>query len=211
MSVLELVLADGRFPGGGFAHSGGLEAAVAEGAVGDVASLHAYAEGRLHSSGPLEAWLAAQAARAGADAERLAQLEAEAEAHQPAPALRAATRAQGRGLRRVAALLYPHLDLGTIEVQPVVVGRLAAVAGLTPHGAARVAVSAVFMTVLSAAPKLMAIDMADAMGIALQLAPDADAIVARVADAPRPPACSAPLSELRAGRHVTWEVRLFVS
>ena len=33
MGALELLLADGRFPGGGFAHSGGLEPAVADGSV----------------------------------------------------------------------------------------------------------------------------------------------------------------------------------
>ena len=39
-----LLLADGRFPAGGYAHSGGLEASIAAGRVRDVADLEAVAE-----------------------------------------------------------------------------------------------------------------------------------------------------------------------
>ncbi|OUC94863.1 urease accessory protein UreF, partial [Streptosporangium minutum] len=44
-----LVLADGRFPAGGHAHSGGAEAAVTAGRVHDVASLREFCRGRLHT------------------------------------------------------------------------------------------------------------------------------------------------------------------
>ncbi len=87
-AVIELLLADGRFPGGGFAHSGGLEAAVGAGAVTDPASLRAFLVGRLHHGGTLEAWLAANACRAGLEPDALDRLEEEAEAHQPSPAWR---------------------------------------------------------------------------------------------------------------------------
>ena len=46
-----LLLADGRFPAGGHAHSGGVEAAVAAGRVHDTASLEAFCRGRLHTAG----------------------------------------------------------------------------------------------------------------------------------------------------------------
>ena len=46
-----LLLADGRFPAGGHAHSAGIEAAVNDGRVTDVASLVAFAEGRLRTVG----------------------------------------------------------------------------------------------------------------------------------------------------------------
>ncbi|MDP9074601.1 MAG: urease accessory protein, partial [Actinomycetota bacterium] len=45
--IAALLLADGRFPGGGHAHSGGLEAAVADGSVADLAGLEAFLIGRL--------------------------------------------------------------------------------------------------------------------------------------------------------------------
>ncbi|MGW4109089.1 urease accessory protein UreF, partial [Streptomyces sp. NPDC004976] len=57
-----LVLADGRFPAGGHAHSGGMEAAVASGRVRDTASLEAFCRGRLHTAGLVAAGLAAAAA-----------------------------------------------------------------------------------------------------------------------------------------------------
>ena len=60
---LLLLMADGRFPGGGHAHSGGLEAAVADGSVHDEASLRSFLLGRLLTSGPSEAWFAAEATR----------------------------------------------------------------------------------------------------------------------------------------------------
>ena len=46
-----LLLADGRFPAGGHAHSGGLEAAVARSRVRDLASLRAFLDGRLATTG----------------------------------------------------------------------------------------------------------------------------------------------------------------
>ncbi|MDP9388377.1 MAG: urease accessory protein UreF, partial [Actinomycetota bacterium] len=51
MVLSALLLADGRFPAGGHAHSAGVEAAVADGRVGDVASLAAFARGRLWTAG----------------------------------------------------------------------------------------------------------------------------------------------------------------
>ncbi|MFD0487519.1 hypothetical protein ACFQ0O_11370 [Saccharopolyspora spinosporotrichia] len=61
-----LILADGRFPAGGHAHSGGVEAAVAREAIRDAHSLQTFCQGRLHTAGVVAAGLAAAAA-AGAD------------------------------------------------------------------------------------------------------------------------------------------------
>ncbi len=49
-----LLLADGRFPAGGHAHSAGVEAAVSDGRITDVASLTAFTEGRLRTVGLIE-------------------------------------------------------------------------------------------------------------------------------------------------------------
>src|SRR3989442_13469851 len=91
-----LLLADGRFPGGGHAHSGGLEPAVADGAGYDLASLESFLAGRLLTNGEVDAWLAAAAC---AEADPL-ELDAEADARCPAAALRQASRRVGPGLRR---------------------------------------------------------------------------------------------------------------
>ncbi|MGV2921931.1 urease accessory protein UreF, partial [Streptomyces alfalfae] len=57
-----LVLADGRFPAGGHAHSGGAEEAVKAGRVTGAASLEDFCRGRLNTSGLVAASLAAAAA-----------------------------------------------------------------------------------------------------------------------------------------------------
>ncbi|MGW0375423.1 urease accessory protein UreF, partial [Streptomyces coeruleorubidus] len=50
-----LVLADGRFPAGGHAHSGGAEAAVKAGRISGAASLADFCRGRLHTAGSVAA------------------------------------------------------------------------------------------------------------------------------------------------------------
>ncbi|MGW4172139.1 urease accessory UreF family protein, partial [Streptomyces chartreusis] len=89
-----LVLADGRFPAGGHAHSGGAEAAVKAGRITGAASLADFCRGRLHTAGLVAASLAAAAA-SGADA---VELDAAADARTPSPALRLAARKLGRQL-----------------------------------------------------------------------------------------------------------------
>jgi urease accessory protein len=208
---LELLLADGRFPGGGFAHSGGLEAAVAEGSVRDPATLAEFLNGRLHHCLELEAWLAARASDHPFDAAVLVRLEAEADAHQPSVALRAASRVQGRGLRRTAAIVFPAVGPLPVEVHAVVLGAVAGRIGVEPAGAARLALHGAVLTVASAAAKLAALDMADALAAVAAIAPAIGAVAARAGAAPSIRPRSAPLTELRAELHHAWEVRLFAS
>jgi urease accessory protein len=245
MSSLLLLLADGRFPGGGYTHSGGLEAAVAEGVVFDQATLHAFAEGKLTTAALLDAWFAAEACRIGRSADQfptlgtgpsgitgthrstlpvgitgeeadrtlvdLARLHAEYEARVVAAPLRAASQQLARGLRRVTASLWLLPPRQGDEYYPVLLGSVANAAGLDHTEAAQLAVHGVLMGVLTAAPKLFAIDMTDAMAIAAALAPLADDIADEAASMPLPPAVGAPAVDLRAERHASWEVRLFAS
>jgi urease accessory protein len=217
MSSLLLLLADGRFPGGGYTHSGGLEAAVAEGAVFDKATLHAFAEGKLTTAALLDAWYAAEACRIGRSTELervmtdLGRLHAEYEARVVAAPLRAASQQLARGLRRVTASLWTLPPRQGDEYYPVLLGSVASAAGLDHTEAAQLAVHGVLMGVLTAAPKLFAIDMTDAMAIAAALAPLADDIADEAASMPLLPAVGAPAVDLRAERHASWEVRLFAS
>jgi urease accessory protein len=227
MSSLLLLLADGRFPGGGYTHSGGLEAAVAEGAVFDRVTLHAFAEGKLTTAALLDAWFAAEACRVnrstlshGMTGEELqferattdlGRLHAEYEARVVAAPLRAASQQLARGLRRVTASLWPLPPRQTDEYYPVLLGSVAHAAGLDERQAAHLAVHGVLMGVLTAAPKLFAIDMTDAMAIAAALAPLADDIASEAASLLSPPTVGAPAVDLRAERHASWEVRLFAS
>ncbi|MEU7673111.1 urease accessory protein UreF, partial [Streptomyces huasconensis] len=76
-----LVLADGRFPAGGHAHSGGAEAAVKAGRITGATSLEAFCRGRLQTTGLVTAALAAAAAL-GVDP---AALDEAADARTPSP------------------------------------------------------------------------------------------------------------------------------
>lgn len=106
MNVTALLLADSRFPGGGHAHSGGLEEAASRGLVRTEADLPAFLRNRLRTAGALAAVFAAAAARPGVD---WLVLDAELDARTPSAAQRAASRAQGKATARAAKAM---LDAG---------------------------------------------------------------------------------------------------
>ena len=96
MEPLALLLADGRMPTGGYAHSGGLEAAVADGPA-DVPAFMARAAAPRRPL-PRRRCRRAGAPRGGLDA--LARLDAERAARTPSPAARDAAPAARRALLR---------------------------------------------------------------------------------------------------------------
>ena len=122
-----LLLADGRFPAGGHAHSGGLEPAVSAGTVHDLATLELFLRGRLRTAGLVAAALAAAACTAACAGgpEAFAALDAEADARTPSPAQRETSRRQGRALLRAARTAWPHLRCFKTFTLPVVVRPLA--------------------------------------------------------------------------------------
>jgi urease accessory protein len=206
-----LVLADGRMPAGSHAHSGGLEAAVDAGGVHDVTSLGAYLVGRLHTTGVVAAAFAAAAcARCG---EALA-LDAALDARTPSPAARRASRAQGRALLRAARAMWP---VTARELhQPVALGVVAAAAGLGPREAAVAAAHGVLTGPATAGVRLLGLDPFAVHALLARLAPAVDALARVAAERAHDtvddlPADSAPLLDLGAEHHATWEVRLFAS
>jgi urease accessory protein len=204
---LLLLLADGRWPGGGYAHSGGLEAAVALGAVHDADSLRAFVEGRLHAAGPFEAWIAAQAC-AGVDP---MILNARYDARTPSPAQRKASISLGRGMLRSSARVWPEIRVLTNCHQAVAIGLVARNADIAPTAAARIAVHSFIMSPLTAAPKLFAIDTADALRIAVALANALDSICENLSMQTAPPPRSSFFAEHLAEEHALWTTRLFAS
>jgi urease accessory protein len=218
-----LLLADGRFPAGGHAHSGGAEAAVADGRVRDAGTLADFCRGRLHTTGLVAAALAA-AATAGADP---AALDEAADARTPSAALRAVSRRLGRQLLRAARAVWPAPCLDDLAVlrprgahQPVVLGVTAAAAGLLPLDAAQAAAYDSVSTPAAAAVRLLGLDPFHAAAVLARLAPEVDAVAGAAAAAairfraegPRAlPAPSAPLLDLTAEAHAAWPARLFAS
>nr|QLJ96673.1 urease accessory protein UreF [Micromonospora carbonacea] len=225
MTSMLLLLADGRFPAGAHAHSGGLEAAVAAGLVTDLASLRGFLVGRLATGGLVGAAFAVAAHRAATDGDArtaLARLDAELDARTAAPALRAVSRRQGRALLRAGRALWPGGPFAALPAdptgphQPLVLGLVGSAAGLDPAELATVAAYGSVTGPASAAVRLLGLDPYRVHGLLAALTADVDATAARaVAAAGAPPqwlpAASAPLSDIHAEVHTTWEVRLFAS
>ncbi|MEU9289579.1 urease accessory UreF family protein [Streptomyces sp. NPDC048275] len=218
-----LVLADGRFPAGGHAHSGGAEAAVKAGRISGAASLEDFCRGRLHTAGLVSAALAAAAAL-GADP---TELDTAADARTPSPALRVAARRLGRQLMRAARVTWPSGELDALARafpkgahQPVVLGLAARAAGLGPEDAAYCSVYESVSGPASATVRLLSLDPFDATAVLARLAPELDLVAHQAAGAARRalddgvdalPAASAPLLEIGAEAHAAWAVRLFAS
>ncbi|MEU8984562.1 urease accessory UreF family protein [Streptomyces sp. NPDC048309] len=218
-----LVLADGRFPAGGHAHSGGAEAAVKAGRITGAASLEDFCRGRLHTTGLVSASLAAAAALGAEPAE----LDAAADTRTPSPALRATARRLGRQLMRAARATWPSAELDALARgfpkgahQPVVLGVVARAAGLEPEDAAYCAVYESVSGPATATVRLLGLDPFDATGVLARLAPELDRVAQTAVEAARRvraegvdalPAASAPLLEISAEWHASWSVRLFAS
>jgi urease accessory protein len=250
-----LMLADGRYPAGGHAHSGGLEAAIAAGRVRNLPDLAAFLRGRLSTAGLVTAAFAAAAcARAQPStsttqlptpnptpaigpseqnpttaagppeqnpttAAGLSELDLALDARTPSPALRLASRYQGRALARAARACWalpplpPHPDG---PHHPVVLGAASSAAGLSPEHAALAAAYGSIAGPASAAVRLLGLDPFGAQAVLTSLAAECE----RVADAAAArcsgpvgelPATSAPLLDIGAEDHASWEVRLFAS
>jgi urease accessory protein len=227
------LLADGRLPIGGHAHSGGIEAAAADGRVHDGLTLTAFLAGRLRTAGRVDAALAVAAwTWAGGDATPAdaALLDVEGSARIASPALRTTARAQGRGLLRMARRSWPNATLDRLHTAhpigpllPVALGATAHAAGVAePRAVATVAAWSAVSGPAWAAVRLLGLDPLDVAArlAGLTAAVDEEATTAAVW-ALHPgllpewigdlPADGAPLTDIAAERHDTWEVRLFAS
>lgn len=218
-----LVLADGRFPAGGHARSGGVEASVASRGVHDAASLEAFCRGRLHTAGLTAAGLAAAAAT-GYD---LMALDEAADARTPVPALRQVARKLGRQMLRAARAAWPCPELDQIAHrlpqgahQPVVLGVAARAAGLTPLDAAQCAAYESIGGPATAAVRLLSLNPFDATALLARLASELDDVAHAAADAAARlatdgvkvlPASSSPLLDITGEQHAAWPQRLFAS
>ncbi|MGW3508449.1 urease accessory protein UreF [Streptomyces sp. NPDC000994] len=226
-----LLLADGRFPSGGHAHSGGLEAAAALDGVDDLAALEEFLRGRLATTGVVTAAFTAAACasfggtgrRATEAVEVLEVLDREFAARTPSPALRTASRHLGRQLLRAGRTIWPHPRLDELSAaprhglhQPVALGAVAAAAGLGPDAAALAAAHDAVLTPATAAVRLLGLDPFAVHATVARLGPRIAAVAAGAArhahTAPEElPSRAGPLLDIRAEHHAAWEVRLFAS
>lgn len=210
-----LLLADGRFPAGGHAHSGGVEAAVRVGDVVDELTLARYLRARLATTGVTDAAFAAAAAAPGAD-HRL--LDTELTARILSPRLREVGQRTGRQLLRAGRRIWPSplLDLLDGVQQPIVLGAVVAAAGGTPHDAATIAMHQLASAVTTAAVRMLGLDP---LGVAAIQA-GAGALIASLVEpatdwASCPPAAlpalGGALTDILGEDHGHWDARLFVA
>ncbi len=143
-------------------------------------------------------------------------LDAEADARTPSPALRAASRQQGRGLVRVGRRAWPDPvwdDVPASPHHPLALGVAAAVAGLTPRDAAAAAAYLSITGPATAAQRLLAMDPITVAVVTARLG----AAVDEVSAAAGPdadgwlPAGTDPLLDLLAEVHADRTDRFFAS
>jgi urease accessory protein len=159
-----LLLVDGRFPAGGHAYSAGVEAAVAVGDVTDSATLARYLDGRLATTGRVDAAFSAAACAAADDPNEFVLLDDEYSARVPSPHLRATSRRLGRQLLRAAGPIWPHPAVDHLVAheqgahQPIALGAVVAAAGGSPADAAAISLHHLGAAVTSAAVRLLGLD-----------------------------------------------------
>jgi urease accessory protein len=222
MSAVALLLADSRFPAGGYAHSLGLEQAVGDGlGVRGVAPFIA-ARLRLVARADAALSVAAHRAAAGADDAELALLDAEHGARCPSPVLRDIAGRLGAQLLRSAATAWPsaavierYRALSATTPRPVALGIVGCAAGMDECDVATVALYDDAATVSSAALKLLGLDPAEAARWVADLAPEIDAVAQAVVADRRPIAEQPPPAaigiELAASAHARRTERFFAS
>ncbi|PRZ43937.1 urease accessory protein [Antricoccus suffuscus] len=210
-----LLLADGRLPTGGYAHSGGLEPALAAGL--DLGDVPAYMRARLQTVGLVDASAAVLARRS----DGLADLQAALLARIPSEPLRAASTSLGRGLTRLARRLWPehhatHMleALPSAPLRPIALGAIGAILELEERQIARISLYDDAQTVAAAALKLLPVDPADAARWVLESAPIVEESVLLAVATSRPqqlPALTAPLIEQWSLDHSARTRRIFVA
>lgn len=209
MSITLLTLADSRLPTGGHVHSGGVEEAVTSRLVVDLATLEAYLRRRIRTSGLVTASIAAAVHRGELT---VAAADAETDARTSAPATRLSSRAQGRGLLRLARRVWPEGDWGALGARPhlaVAAGRVGAVSGLSPEQTAQSMVYTTMTGTATAAQRLLALDPADVAALTFGLAELCERTAVEAAQGLAD--LSDPLLDELAQRHTERDRPLFVS
>ncbi|MGE2735157.1 urease accessory protein UreF [Mycolicibacterium vaccae] len=207
-----LTLSDSRLPTGGHVHSGGVEEAVTSGLVVDLPTLTAFLRRRVVTTGLVTASLAAAVHSGALSAEAGGGGDVETDARTPAPATRQSSRAQGRGLLRLARRVWPDGRWDILGATPhlsVVAGAVGAVGGLTPEQTALSVVYTTMTNSATAAQRLLALDPGDVAALTFSLAPVCEQTAAEAAGGLAD--LSDPLLDVLAQRHLERDRPLFAS
>lgn len=211
-----MTLADARLPTGAHTQSAGLEPAIRAGLP--PAEIPAYLVARLRTVARVEAAVAVVGRHVALTGGDLGEVRDAWAARTPSPAQRGASEQLGRGYLRLLRRLWPESDLGAALAvlgrppRPVVVGAVAALAGLDPARTVRLVGHDEAQTVASATLKLAPIDPVLATSWVIDAHAAIEAMVAELADLTHPdqiPAAAAPLAEHWAEAHARATERMF--
>lgn len=207
-ATLAMMLADSRLPAGAHVSSNGVEAGLRRGLPPD--DIAAYMCSRMATVVRVEAGAAViarhlvatdPASRADTVIDRLGALNIEWTARTPSPALREIAVALGAGLARISQTIWPQ----TAEVlrsrplpRPIVLGVIAACAGIGPDDLVRLVAYDDAQTVAAAVLKLEPTDPIRVTGWVLDACATLEACVSELSRLTLPealPAAGAPLIE----------------
>lgn len=231
MDAALLLLVDGRFPAGGHAYSAGVEAAVSIGDVVDSVTLERYLQGRLATTGQVDAAFAAHAcARLGGSAPRgadaldglTAELDDEYSARMPSPYLRQTSRRLGRQLLRASTQIWTSPGIDAVSKtaggahQPLVMGAVVAAAGGSADDAAALSFHHLTAAVTSAAVRLLGLDPIELAVVQERVGHECDAYRSQskqwAAISPTElPAWGGSLTEILGENHGSLDARMFVA
>ncbi len=214
-----LQLSDSAFPTGGFAHSGGLEAAWQLGEVAGRADLERYLADSLEQCG--QASLPFATATYGEPA-RFAEWDRWCDATLPNHVANRASRALGQGLLTSAAAGFGRESLTTLKAtvrRDRLPGHLAPVSGMVCSAlglgrahSQRLLLFLHLRTLVSTAVRLGIVGPLEAQAIQHRVSGIAEAVWQRCADlGPAEAAASMPLHDLFQGHHDRLYSRLFMS
>jgi urease accessory protein len=214
---LILQLADATFPAGGFAHSGGLEAAMQSGALEGPGALERWLEDALWQAGYTTLPFVAAAHDRP---ERLVELDLAHDAALPNRVLNRASRSQGRAYLDACIRSFggPRLRAlragasGTPRHLAPVLGASLAALDVDRDATVRLHLHGVARGLVSAAVRLALVGPSEGQGLQARAAPTMDAVLARCAHLDvAAQTQTAPLHDLLAGGHELLYSRLFAS
>jgi len=215
--TMALLLADARLPSGGHAFSAGVEPAIQGGLSRD--DVGAFLRARARTTTLVDAATAVVARRAGLVGAPYGPVERAWAARTPSRAARTASTDLGRGLLRLAQRLWPQspaiaalTDGGATPPRPIVLGAIAAHAGLDAETLVRVAVYDDMAGGVAALLKLEPGDPVDGVRLVIDACAAVDPLISQLAalDSPEAiPAASAPQAEAWTEVHAATNRRLF--
>lgn len=213
--TIGMLLADARLPSGGHTQSSGVEPALLGGMpAGEV---RAFLRARARTTSLVDAGTAVLTRHAVLDCVPVAPIVRAWAARTPSRAIRDASKDLGRGLLRLAGRVWPGVPsslagAGDSPPRPLVLGAIAAHAGMDAEGLVRLTVYDDMACAVAALLKLEPGDPADGVAMVLDACSSVEPqilAVAKITQAHQIPAASAPQAEAWAEAHAQTSRRLF--